>query len=125
VIGNIKFGMKLSDLTDEILSELIILYDETVGGNGRYYPQTAEYVQRTLEGGHSVEKRCGSRLTGHSKLWIRWSDTVEEVICFSFGANTVPGEASKREIRKLEQSFENAVDNFLTERGLAIELPKR
>ncbi len=118
-------GMKLSELTDEILSEIIVLYDETVGGNGRHYPTTAEYVRETLEKWGVVEARFGSRLTVHSKLWTRWADRSRTVIRFSFGANTAREEASEEEVRQLGQSFEKAVDDFLTKRGLAINLPRR
>lgn len=110
--------MKLSDLTYEILEEIVKIYDKTVGGHGSQYlhPGDLDDVRRQS----SVERRFGSKVTGHSKLWIQrdWSYD-EPAIYFRFDPNTITGENEKLG-EELKKKFEQAVDDFLRKQGLAI-----
>lgn len=119
-------SMRLVDLTDEVLREIIELYDEVVGGNGlRYFDSgTLQYAKELLEKRSSVEWRFGSCLSGHSKLWIQrnWrGKSSDQLIYFSCGAN-VDMESAKirKEVKKIETNFNDAVSEFLRAKGLAV-----
>jgi len=117
--------MKRSDLTYEILQEIVKLYDETVGGHGSRYvnPWTLKDLEeRNLQGRNAIEWRFGSKVTGHSKLWIHFEvpgAPAEERVYFRFGPNTSQGENEKLG-RQLIKKFEKVIDKFLKERGLAV-----
>ena len=117
-------SMRLVDLTDEILRGVIELYDKVVGGHGLGYfnSGTLQYARELLEKRSSVEWRFGSRLSGHSKLWIQRDYRLSEpAIYFSFGAN-VDMESAKirKEVKKIETNFSSTVSEFLREKGLAV-----
>ncbi len=118
-------SMRLADLTNEILHEVIELYDKVVGGNGlRYFNSgTLQYAIELLEKRSSVEWRFGSRLSGHSKLWIQRDYRIhlsEPVIYFSFGANVDESPGIRKKVQKLEANFNDAVSKLLREKGLAV-----
>ena len=118
-------SIRLESLTEEVLRRVIELYDETVGGHGlRYFNSgTLEYAKEMLMNRSSVEWRFGSRLSGHSKLWIQFNYRTrlsEPVIYFSFGANVDESPGIRRKVQKLEANFSHAVSEFLKEKGLDI-----
>src|SRR4030042_2718700 len=117
--------MKLSDLTYEILVEIVTIYDETVGGHGiRYlYPGELNNILQDVQKYGAAERRYGSSLTIHSKLWIQcdFSYCAKPVIFFRFDANVdLHSKRGEKIALNLERKFEEAVDEFLTKRGLAI-----
>ena len=118
-------SIRLESLTEEVLRRVIELYDETVGGNGsRYFNSgTLQYVKEMLTNRSSVEWRFGSRLSGHSKLWIQLDYRTrlsEPVIYFSFAANVDESPGIRKRVQKLEANFSRSVSEFLEERGLAV-----
>src|SRR3990167_2395298 len=118
-------SIRLESLTEEVLRRVIELYDETVGGHGlRYFNSgTLEYAKEMLTNRSSVEWRYGSRLSGHSKLWIQLNHRTclsEPAIYFSFGANVDESPGIRKKVEKLESRFSRVVSDFLKEKGLAI-----
>jgi hypothetical protein len=116
--------MRLSELTYEILEKVVKIYDETVGGYGSHYlrPSALDYIKKEFQLGHPVEYRFGSRVTGHSKLWIQCEFFHEEgpAIYFCFGPNTDSRYEDEELAKKLGADFEKAIDSFLKKEGLAI-----
>ena len=115
--------MRLSKLTYETLERIVKIYDETVGGHGSHYlrPNALDYAKEELQFGHPVEFRFGSKVTGHSKLWIHrdWS-YAEPAIYFSFGPNTDSRYEDEELAKKLGADFEKVINSFLKKEGLAI-----
>lgn len=126
--GKAEFGIVVSSLTFEILQAIVRIYDETVGGHGSRYihPGCVFEMQKMLNNFHSVERRFGSQLDMHSKLWITpafQSFNGEQVVYFSFDHNFYrPSKAQEIAAEKLETAFYKSIHAFLQEQGIAIEL---
>lgn len=139
-----KYGMKLSQLTPEILRAIFLLYEKIVGGRIREdafsgsaptMEMQMEYLFEGLNRSNAVDWRFGSDLSEreeNAKLVV-WEETpifdpitksrIDKVIRFSFDPNGMSGP----EAEKMKQDFEHAIDNLLLETGsptIAIELPK-
>lgn len=134
------YGMRLSQLTEELLKEILLLYDKIAGGDVRSYcfspgsPSMAIHLEWLKEGlkGNAVDWRYGSKLETRSglpdkdaKLVIWYERTISEknskkdmVIRFSFDPDIVVGEKAER-IRK---DFEKAIDDLLLKWKVNIEL---
>ncbi len=118
-------SIRLESLTEEVLRRVIEIYDEIVGGHGlKYFDSgTLQYAKEMLMNRSSVEWRFGSRLSGHSKLWIQRDYRThlhESAIYFSFGANVDESPGIRKKVIALETQFSRAVSEFLEEKGLAI-----
>lgn len=134
------YGMRLSQLTEELLKEILLLYDKIAGGDVRSYcfspgsPSMALHLVWLKEGlkGNVVDWRYGSKLeTGSglpdkdAKLVIWCERTISKengekdmVIRFSFDPNLVHGP----EADKIKGQFEKAVDELLVKWKINIEL---
>lgn len=116
--------MRLRDLSYSALKEIVMIYDQTVGGCGLLYfgeHSFESYVMPRLRREESVEYRYGSRITRHSKLWIIPERVGgEELVSFRFDPNTAAGENDAL-AKKLGKKFEKAVDDFLKKKKLAME----
>lgn len=139
-----KYGMKLSELTPEILRNIFLIYEKIVGGRIREdafsgsaptMEMQMAYLFEGLNRSNAVGWRFGSDLSGreeNAKLVV-WEETpvfdpitksrIDKVIRFSFDPNIVSGP----EAEKMKQDFEEEVDRLLLQTGspaVAIELPK-
>jgi len=119
--------MKLSDLSYEIFRQIVEIYDKTVGGHGIPLENPwnfQDYVLAQSRRYHAVEFRFGSRLTYHSKLWIRpdsFPGQEEIIIHFDFSPNAdLRTKKEKRLADKLRADFEKAIDEFLVNKSLAV-----
>lgn len=136
------YGMKLSMLTEELLEEILLLYDKILGGDVKLYcfssgsppmAQRLEWLREGLSGGsNAVDWRYGSRLKTKSNLqdkdaklviWYErtiWKENKKKdiVIRFSFDPNIVSGEEPNR----LKKQFEEAIDKLLLKRGIEVQL---
>lgn len=118
--------MRLSDLTAKVITDVVAIYDKTLGGSGAHYlrsPDMKEIIKE-LGRGRSVEWRFGSKVTRHSKLWIhpersridgRW------LIYFRFGANIDPGAGEDEKLAEtLNINFQEEIDKYLKQNNLAV-----
>lgn len=134
------YGMKFSQLTEELLKEILLLYDKIAGGDVRSYcfssgsPPMALRLQWLKEGlrSNAVDWRYGSKLETRSglpdkdaKLVIWYERTIRKensekdmVIRFSFDPNIIVGE----EAEKIRRDFEKAVDELLIKWKVNMEL---
>ena len=127
-------GMRLSQLTEELLKEIFLLYDRVVGGQVKKYVfgsssmPMSERVKRIHEefkrGSSDLDHRFGSKLKDgddeDAKLFVRW-ETIEDgdkIIRFSFDPNLVRGEEAER----LTKEFEREIDYLLFSKGLTVFL---
>ena len=123
-----RYGVRLDALDDALLREVIAIYDTTVGGHGTRFTRgrsdgsLTEYVQRGHQYGNAAEWRYGSRLSGHGKLFV-WAErgSSEDLVRFSFD----PNDAEGPEADALVAAFAEAIDVFLRDHPLGVELPKR
>jgi len=118
--------MRLVDLTGKIIEDVVKIYDKTVGGHGVHYLRSIdiEELSKTLRSGQPIEWRFGSKVTGHSKLWIhpersriddRW------LIYFRFGANIDPGAGENEKLAEtLAINFQKEINKYLEQNNLAI-----
>ena len=120
--------MKLTDLTYEIFRKIVEIYDKAVGGHGIMYVNPwnlQDYVLVQLRRYHAVEFRFGSKLTYHSKLWVRPDSFLgqeEIIIYFDFGPNAdLRTKKEKILAEKLAADFKKAIDEFLEKEKLAIK----
>ncbi|MFA6096184.1 MAG: hypothetical protein WC788_00985 [Candidatus Paceibacterota bacterium] len=132
------YGMRLSELNEERLRDILLLYEKIVGGNVRQYalqrssePMALrlEYIRNNL----SCGLRFGSSLNGgedNAKLFF-WREKplydettrkrIDEVVRISFDPNVVSGP----EAEKMKIDFEKAVDELLLKWKVNIELKTR
>jgi len=126
--------MKLSDLTEEILVEITRIYDRINGTHivakcpFHYFPISSEDVKKGLlrPGGRPQEFRFRARDFPEAKLHIEgrgWTSDGERLIQFTFDANISPyaSEKMRNKEQKRTKEFEQAIDEFLTEQGLAYQ----
>ena len=121
-------GMKLSELTEEIISRIFEIYKE-VGGLGSYSirPNMVGSIQESLD-------RCGRKewRLGSGKIWVcrnylKLKDTLQrsELIyfkleSFNFTYHCWPGGFFQKK-KKMEDDFASAVAKYLKEKKVAIE----
>ena len=113
--------MKLENLTEQHLIEIVKLYEEHCG-SGREFrramfqepSQILEYLRDSFEMGSCGEYRIGSRWGGHSKIFF---DTgVEGNLEVWFSPNFDPKDRKGKkfkEAQKLGEVFEKAVKQYL------------
>jgi hypothetical protein len=121
------YGMFLRHLTDEIIVEVLQLYERVVGGyaflreiDGKVYSfqLTLKQVQEGLRKSNVVERRFGSRLSMHSKLYLFEKYLIgDRVIYFDFYPNL---DGYEKQAGELARSFEKEVDDFLVKNKLAV-----
>jgi len=121
--------MYLKKLTDELIVEILQIYEKTVGGHtflikieGKNYSfqLTAEEAKKELKWLNVVERRYGSKLSMHSKLLIfREYVSRETVIYFQLYPNV---DGFEKESDELARNFEVEIDRFLLDKKLAISL---
>jgi len=129
-----RCGMKLSDLTGEILFDLIRIYDDVSNSElarecleRRAPSREMEYVNEILGISNAVAWRFGSKFSGDTKFYI-WKEGFQgndRLIRFSFDPNSYvsdPEGVRTEESDCLTQSFRVAVIKYLLNQGLAIEL---
>ncbi len=124
--------MRLSQLTEELLEEIFLLYDRVVGGQVKklvfgsssiLMSERLERIHEEFEKGSSVlDHRFGSKLKGgddeHAKLVVWWETTKDgdKIVRFSFDPNLVSGEEAER----LTKEFEREIDYLLFSKDLAL-----
>ena len=135
------YGMKLSDLTEELLKDILLLYDRIAGGDVQSHcfskssPPISTHLQWLKEGlahSNAVDWRYGCRLETRSGLrdqdaklvfWYErtiWKENQEKdiVIRFAFDHNILSGEGAE----KMTKDFEKAVDELLVKQKVNVEL---
>ncbi len=124
--------IKLSALSYEIFRQIVEIYDKTVGGHGTPHVNPwnfEDYVLAQLRRYHAVDFRFGSKLTYHSKLWIRpdsFPGQEEIIIHFDFDPNAdLRTKKEKRLAEELAADFKKAIDEFLEKEKLAITDDKK
>lgn len=123
--------MLLKELTDEIIVEILKIYERITGGyayleeeEGKTYSfqLTVSDVIEGLQRSNDVERRYGSKLGMHSKLNIFRDYNIKEIaIYFDFYPNIDRGRY-EIEGKELAKTFETEVDKYLLEKKLAIIL---
>jgi len=132
------YGIRLSDLTEDKLTELFRLYEKIVGGKISQYvfsessepiSEKLKYIRETLECTNAAEMRFGSNLDGgeeNAKFFV-WRNgsivhpitrTRDEIIHFAFDPNVIHG----NEADKMQWDFEEAVDELLVKWKVNIKL---
>ncbi len=129
------YGMRFSDLTEERLKEILLLYEKIAGGNVKQYAFSKasqsmsirlQYIRENL----SCGLRFGSTLNGvedNAKLFF-WNERsiyddktnsrIDTLIKISFDSNAISGP----EAEKIKENFEKAVDKLLMEWKVQIQL---
>lgn len=123
-----RVGCLLKDLDDKLFEDIVGIYDDTLGGDGRKYFYGVEPVYEMLSRSNKAEFRYGSFFTDDSKLEIcrEFSEDPrargEMVVSIGFYENTTVRREDKPEIKRLKGLFEQAIENLLVEKGVAIPL---
>ena len=124
------YGIKLSQLTEDILQDILFLYEQIVGGQlgSSSIGERLRWLQEGLKRSNAVDWRYGSKLktergmTDRNAKLIIWRETKtinnDVVIRFSFDPNLISGE----EADELKRKFEEEVDNLLILKHIAIKL---
>jgi hypothetical protein len=119
------YGMLFKNLTDEIITEILQIYERVTGGRaflrvGKIvYPKLRhEQVLEEFKHSNCVERRFGSKLSMHSKLLI----FKNQVIYFEF--HPIMDRYSKDEHKKkaedMVETFEKEVNNLLIKKKLQV-----
>lgn len=130
--GERRYGMRLADLTDSVLVDVVQLYDRVVGIHKGPSPKraTSEVAGMVSRINESVansgfwEYRFGSRLTNESKLFVEkprradGSDTVR----FRFDPNVSGPLTGHPDEKQLIDDFRDEVQRYLIEHGMAVEI---
>jgi hypothetical protein len=116
--------MKIGELREEHLIEILRLYEE-ICGSGRSFrdamfsepPLVLSDIRENFRRGHPSEYRIGSRWDGHSKLYFRpdiWGDFDDFEVTFypNFDPSERKGPAY-RAARKAEERFKRIVAYYL------------
>lgn len=133
-------GIRLSVFTPEILDDILKIYERIAGGYVNYpsapTPEVRlQWIKERLGRSNCVaDWRFGSRLIWKGKedadaKFCVWNDEslyergkrADEILRFSFDPNIVSGEAADA----MKSEFADAVDAYLSEKGLAVPLKKR
>ena len=134
-----KFGIRRELLTEEILLEVLRIYNQVVGPSSsvkRYLDaETCEPVMQQLnqylQFSGTAEWRFGSKLTGHSKLFIRSAypkqdDTeIKDLIRFEFSPNLDSANTNRRDesdATRLQNEFLRTVEAYLQSKQVAVEV---
>lgn len=130
IVPEIFFGIRISNVTNKILEDIVQIYLKTGGG---YPGEWKSLTTQDLVEGLSLEQegiyvgsfscRFGSRFSGHSKLRIERA-LVEEDDVIKFGAyyNEDLGGKWKRQAEKWEDQFKKQASDYLKKSGLGIPL---
>lgn len=124
------YGMFLKHLTDEIIVEILKIYERVTGGRAfvrigeRAYPYLkCEQILEELKGSGSIERRFGSKLTMHSKLYIFEKYFVgDRVICFDFYPNLghCVRDEHKKKAEEMTEAFEKEIHDFLVRKKFKV-----
>jgi len=135
------YGMKLSQLTEELLKEILLLYDKIAGGDVESCCFSAgsppmdvrlKWLKDGLTHGNAVDWRYGSNLITRSGLpdkdaklviWYEktlWRENTEKdmVIRFAFDPNIVSGP----EAEKISEDFKKEMDELLIKWKVNVDL---
>lgn len=124
------YGMKLSQLTEDILQDILFLYEQIVGGqlSSSSMCERLRWLQEGLEKSNAVDWRYGSKLkterglTDRNAKLIVWRETKtidnDVIIRFYFDPNLISGE----EAEQLKRKFEEEVDSLLISKHIAIKI---
>lgn len=122
--------MRLSELSDEVLTEVAKIYDKITGAHvvSNYsfipsrFPRSTEVIKKELLAGHGQEFRFGSRMNYFSYLNIEGRGFFQNdgcLVTFRLEIETYTPQ-QRKEAEQAEQEFEQAIDRLLIERGLAV-----
>lgn len=120
------YGIKFSDLTEDRLKEILLLYEEITGGNMHLSSATMrerlEWLKEGLSKTNAVDWRYGSMLIKESGLQdedaklVIWhertiwnNDEKDMIIRFAFDPNLVSGQKAET----IKKEFREAIDNLL------------
>jgi len=123
--------VKLSALTPEAIRQIVNIYHNTLGGEmGKLYHEKylLEGIKRDLQHISTSKWRFGSRFSEHSKLLVQkvydspFSNFENPVVKFEFyaGERNREGRLIDSDAERFSEAFENAVDQYLTNIGLAL-----
>jgi hypothetical protein len=134
--GQAQYGIKLSDLSYEVLEKIIAIYDSTTGGKGikRLFPGLEKKVKDAIQRDRFVEYRYGSWLTEHSKIEIRTArmldpendeSDIDWLIYFKFSANiAISTDKAEEEAARLHLDFARKLEAFFLKKNIGIKLEK-
>ncbi|MCH7759479.1 hypothetical protein IID20_03920 [Patescibacteria group bacterium] len=121
-------GMKLSELTEEIISRIFEIYKE-VGGLGSYSirPDMVGIIQESIDQSGRKEWRLGSGKIWVCRDYVNLENDLQrsELIyfkleSFNFTYHCWPGGFSQKK-KKMEDNFTQLVIEYLKEKKVAIE----
>ena len=115
-------ALRIDDLNEDIMTEVLNIYTEVAGINTRQSVSwLLESTKRSLLDPRSgaAEYRFGSSISRQSKLWIQRVYGHEEVLCwFRFDENAGMGTRGL----KMEKDFQKAINKYLLATGKAIPI---
>jgi len=134
----IRYGMRLNQLTEQLLKRVLVLYEQIIGGQGiKLYAlgaaaeslgQKIQKIKERLKDSNAVDLRYGSKLTTQQGredqdaklvIWMEKGSTEDDMIIrFSFDPNIIGGATAE----KTKREFEQAINNLLIDEGIAIKL---
>ncbi|MBI2032676.1 MAG: hypothetical protein HYT09_03470 [Candidatus Levybacteria bacterium] len=127
-------GVRLSDITSERLTDIIKIYDKTVGGGTlpepreRYARWTPDFLPELLsdiDGGRH-EFYFGSIINRDSKLLIVAREPIddgESIVTFTFDANILnPSDKQRAQAQRLSKEFKRCVNEYLIANDIGILL---
>lgn len=129
------FGVKLSDVTDQVLQSVVDIYFNVAEIKPVDWKQvTKEGLTEQLLHSNGAEYRFGSKYSMNSKLWVRVADYLyddegfgsDRVVRFAFEPNMdIRSDTQKLELQVKEEQFRKASSDFLMQAGLGIPLEQR
>jgi len=124
------YGIRKSDLSLELLTEVMTAYDEMVGSNSVRQSSPSDVLRKTLDmlrrGGYA-DWRFGSRITSESKLIIervRPLDSTGDVVGFAFDLNVSRKHPSWDKTIELQEDFRHKASRIVENTGIGVELPR-
>lgn len=131
-IPEVFYGVKLSNITDEMLEGIVGIYSDIAKvSTSRWRIPTLEQVNSQLRYSNAAEFRIGSSYSMNSKLWVRTEKylrdesrtVVDTVVVFKFDPNMdFRNEKEKQEIMAKSEQFRKAASDYLLQTGLAVAL---
>ncbi|HLD43738.1 MAG TPA: hypothetical protein VJB08_07185 [Candidatus Nanoarchaeia archaeon] len=108
--------MKLDDLKEEHLLEIIRMYEEKCG-RGRPFDDVmrmppSEILRRIKEGRSPPEYRVGSRWDGNSKIYLE-TDADEHLVVRFYHNLVYSPKSTSKQAEKAGEAFERAVKRYL------------
>ena len=115
---SVNYGVKL-DQIPQIIDPLKRIYEKVTGHKLPSYADyyfSQESLKKDFLNSRDLEFRFGSRLTCHSKLWIRKSG---DLLFFRFDSNL---SRQNKEGEKTENEFQKEINKYLKESGIGQKL---